>query len=888
MLPLDTLTPTQRSVVHHDEGPAVVSAVPGAGKTTAVVHRIRALVEERGVAPDRILACSFSRGMVADLADGLRALGVRGVDTRTVHSLGHALRTASDHYVPPPNDAPAPSAAAHRLAQQALRRHARNTDRDVEALPLSAPDLVERIAAWKQQLAYADLDRAALPAPATSPAREATPDDEDLMALFRQFEALRRDAGWLTYADMLRDGWAALVRDDALRTRAQAAYDHVVVDEFQDVGRAQYEILDVLTAPHRNYMAVGDDDQCIYRWRGARPHFLTNFAAAYDAASYRMMDSFRLPVPAAVLANAAIAENEQRLPKRIHATDALPGAAEVLRGGDAFDVAHRMGDVIADLLDDGYAPSDIVVLVRTYDQTPPLEQALIAHSCPYHVVGRTPFYRRRPAQALLRYLYWAVLERRRHRQGWFETPAAARRYVDRFSYILNHPSRYVQRERIDLLVREARAEKASVLSLLRRQLDAMPADTRERTTAFLDTAEALVDRLDDNAGAVVRALVAALDYESVVRERSRHAHQGDARVRTVEALARCADSFDTVPALLQGIRSLAGGHDGTAARDTAVELRSIHRAKGAEWPVVFVPGGVEGTLPYAPDERSAKELEEERRLFYVALTRTQDRLYLGTRDDADTSRFLTEADPETHLPACRRVQSALRADPDTLTPDAVARLCQGLGRLDLHRFLSQWWDPAPTQTANLREHLDRLEAAAADARERRAAHREAQSAYEDARAALDDEIRDRIDALRTDLGDAPLRVDHETPDRHYASDAAFTFAWTDDDTELAVYTGHARVGTLNPFGAARMDPETMLEWPWAHLVATFDGMAKRRRTLLISMDWTATYDRMLAAERAALSAPDPLDDYTRLLTGEAFENGRRQLHEALSAHSAAA
>ena len=884
MRPLDALTPTQRSVVHHDDGPAVVSAVPGAGKTTAVVHRIRVLVKERNVPPGRLLACSFSRGTVADLTDGLHALGVRGVDARTLHSLGHALRTASDHYAPPPDDAPAPPAAAHRLAQQALRRHARTTDRDVEALPLSAPDLVERIAAWKQRLAYADLDRAVLPASATPPAREATPDDEDLTALFALFEARRREAGWVTYADMLRDGWAALVRDDALRTRAQAAYDHVIVDEFQDVGRAQYEILDLLTAPHRNYMAVGDDDQCIYRWRGARPHFLTDFAAAYDAASYRMTDSFRLPLPAAVLANATIAENEQRLPKRIHVTNATTGTAEVLRGADAFAVAHRMADAIVDLLDNDRAPADIAVLVRTYDQTPPLEQALIERDCPYRVVGHSPFYRRRPVQTLLRYLYWAVLERRRRRQGWFNTPAAARQYVDRFSYILNHPSRYVQRERIDVLMREARAEQASVLSLLRRQLDAMPADTRERATAFLDTAEALVDRLDDNAGDGVRALVAALDYESIVRERSRHAPQGDARVRTVHALARYADGFDTVPALLQGIRSQAAT-DNTGDSRAAVELRSIHRAKGAEWPVVLVPGCVEGTLPYAPDERSAKELEEERRLFYVALTRTQDRLYLGTRDDADTSRFLTETAPDTHLPACRRVQSALRADPSTLSPDAVARLCQGLGRLDLDRVLTQWWDPAPAGAAALQTHLERLEAAAADARTQRAAHREAQSEYESARAALDDEVHTRIDTLREDLGDAPLRVDHDRPERRYAPDAAFTFAWNEDETELVVRQDGDRVGTLNPFGASRVDPNTMLALPWAHLVGTFDGVAQGRRTLLVALDWTATYNRMLAAERAALSSPAPLDDRTRLLTSEAFEHGREQLRDALSAHT---
>jgi DNA helicase-2/ATP-dependent DNA helicase PcrA len=884
MLSLDALTPAQRSVARHPEGPAVVSAVPGAGKTTAVAHRIRVLVQDRGVPPDRILACSFNRSTVADLTEALHSLDVHGVDTRTVHSLGHALRTGSDHYAPPPADAPSPSAAAHRLARQALRRHARTTDCDVEALPLSAPDLVERVAAWKQRLVYADLDRAALPPDAVPPASEAAPDDDDLAALYAAFEALRHETGWVTYADMLRDGWAALVRDAALQARVQSAHDHVIVDEFQDVSRAPYEILDLLTASHRNYMAVGDEDQCIYRWRGARPHFLTAFADTYDAPTYQMTDSFRLPLPAAALANATMAGREHRPPKRIHVTDATAGTAEVLRGADAFDTARRMADAVVQTLDDGVSPADLAILVRTYDQTPPLEQALIERDCPYRVVGQSPFYRRRPVQTLLRYLYWAVLERRRRRRGWFDDDATARQYVDRFSYILNHPSRYVQQERVDLLTQEAVSERTSILALLDRHLDAMPAETRDRAAAFLETAAALVERLDDPAGTVVRALVAALDYEAVLRERSRHAPQANARRRTVQALARYADAFETVPALLRGVRERAAPPNPS---DAAVEMRSIHRAKGAEWPVVLVPGCVEGTLPYAPSERTAAQLDEERRLFYVALTRTQDRLYLGTRSDAETARFLREATPETHLPLSRRVQSALGEAPDALTPEAVAHLCRGVDRFRLDRFLAEWWAPSPARIDALQTHLTHLTTAAADARAQRAAHREAQAEYEDARAALDDDVQTQVETLRRTLGEAPLRVDHEAPDRRYAPDTTFTFAWGADDAELVVHQGDDRVGILDPFGASRIDPETMFELPWASLVATFDGLAQGRRVLLVRLDWSATYDRLLAVERAALTSPPPLDDWTCLLTSEAFERGAEQLREALSKRTSA-
>jgi DNA helicase-2/ATP-dependent DNA helicase PcrA len=423
MIPADALTPEQSAVAQHVDGPAAVLAVPGAGKTTALVHRVRVLVEERGVAPDRLLVCSFNRDTVQDLSDALTEIGLHGVRPRTLHSLGHALRQAS--VGPLPDDAPDPSNAAQRCARRALRDRADAQGLDVTDLSVTASDLADQVAAWKQQLAYADLDRAALPPSAQEVAREADSEKDDLLDLYARFEAHRRNRGWVTYADMLRDGWAALMRDDALRRRAQEAYDYVLVDEFQDVSRAQYEILDCLTAAHRNYMVVGDDDQCIYRWRGARASFLLDFADDYDAETYRMTDSFRLPLGPTVLANTVITEHERRHDKRIRLTRGVEGTTRLLEGTDAPDLADAIAEQIDTLLSDAYTASDIAVLVRTYGETPLLEAAMLDREVPYTVDGHAPFYRRRPVQTLLRYLYWALLERRRRRAGGFDQPVAA-------------------------------------------------------------------------------------------------------------------------------------------------------------------------------------------------------------------------------------------------------------------------------------------------------------------------------------------------------------------------------------------------------------------------------------------------------------------------------
>jgi DNA helicase-2/ATP-dependent DNA helicase PcrA len=783
---------------------------------------------------------------------------------------------------PLPDDAPDPATAAHQLARHALRQQADDRGLDVTDRTVSPSDLADQVATWKQQLAYSDLSRANLPPPARSTAHEASPADDDLFDLYERFEAHRRRLGWVTYADMLRDGWAALMRDDGLRTRAQAAYEYVLVDEFQDVSRAQYEILDCLTAPHRNYMVVGDDDQCIYRWRGARASFLLNFPETYDACVYRMTASFRLPLEPTVLANAVITKNPQRHNKRIRLTRGGNDTAGLLEASDAAALAEAIADRIEGLLSDSYTPSDIAVLVRTYGETPPLEGALLDRTVPYAIDGHAPFYRRRPIQTLLRYLYWALLERRRRRGGGFDHSDVAQQYRDRFSQIVNHPNRYVPRSRIDRITQQARRTEGSLLAITENQLPSMAADLRDRVSSFVELLERLVARLDGPPASVLHDLIAALDYRTHLREQSVRPEQGEARVRTVEALLRHAESYETPSALLQGVQSLAARH-AAQSEQPAVSLRSIHRAKGAEWPVVFVPGGVEGTLPHTPEEKSEAALAEERRLFYVALTRTQEHLYLGTHSDGDRSRFLTEADVEETLSRCRTVRTVLRTAPDEITEKDVARLCHALGMLNLESFIRDAWTPTSSQRQALRSHLSALPSAVADAKRRVEDAEEARREHEAASAGLREEVSRRVDQLRTTIGTAPLSVLHEAPETYYPDDACFTFAWNQDESAVLVYRADTSVGRIDPLGAGRLDPETVFAAPWTAMVGRFEGVARGRTRLRLTIDWEETSGRLLAQKREALSGPEPPDAYTQLLTSDAVRAGSELLQDRLAA-----
>lgn len=877
MIPADQLTDEQRAVVHHAGGPAAVLAVPGAGKTTAVVHRLRVLVEDRGVAPDRLLACSFNRATVQELSAALDALGLPGVETRTLHGLGHMiLREAGAR--PETDQAPSPDACAYRLARRALRDRADEQGLHPNDLSVTAADLVDQIGAWKQQLAYADPNRASLPDAARSLVRPARHDNEAFLELYRRFEAHREREGWVTYPDMLREGWECLVRDPALRERLRTAYDHVVVDEFQDVGRAQFYVLAPLTAPHGNYLVVGDDDQCIYGWRGADPSFLLDFPDRYDAAEYRIQASFRLPAAPLVLARTAIEENEDRRPKRLRLTRGIEGPTELIHRDGAAGVAEAIAARAQRLrADTQYDLSDLIVLVRTYGQTPPIEQALLDRNVPYRIHGRPPFYRRRPVQTLLRYLYWAVLERRRRRHG-LDRPQSADHYVDRFSSIINRPNRFVERARVDYTARRARETGRSILSLLTDQQPDMPDDTAERVEAFVGLMDRLVDRVDAPAAETLRDLVDQLDFETHLRDRSATAARGEMRVRTVRALLRFATDVDSSPALLRRVRDVAEARS-PPSEGPVLELRSIHRAKGAEWPVVFLPGCNDGTLPLDGDGPGAVDVEEERRLFYVALTRTRDRLYLGVRDDAPPSPFLEDANAPALIQQCDHLRETLRRSPDDLSDTSCARLCQSVGTLGLESYIRRWWRPDAAYARALHRRLGALESRIEGARAERSTHEQEQAEFESARSRLPGTVEERVSALRERLGATPIAATLTAAAPSLPGDATLTF--TQDEDHIRVLWQDQSVGRIDPFSGA-LDASTLLALPWSQLVGRPTTVRQGSDTLRFDVDWDATATRLLDAELAAHAPPPDLDEDTRLLTSDAFERGYDCLRHRLA------
>ncbi|WP_179862131.1 ATP-dependent helicase [Longibacter salinarum] len=898
-LALDTrkLTPEQQAIVRHDDGPALVFAVAGAGKTTSMVHRIRRLVED-GAAANRILASSFSRSTVSDLESGLTALGIRGVQCRTLHSLGRTFIAQAERLGHRPrrlnNGEVDPASMARILAAKARTQLAMERSMDTSALGIPQSDLEDQISAWKTGLAYADLHQTDLPEDARDRASQAEHDNEDFLTLYRYAERLREQRGWVTFDDMLREGWEVLMCHEDVRTQAQGQFDYVLVDEFQDVSLVQSLLLDVLTEPHRNYMVIGDDDQCIYEWRGADPSFILNFGERYDADEYVISDNFRSTGQQTSLANAVIVQNERRHPKRLHPTRTFEGHTHVRACRGRVGQARELVREVQQHLRDGATHRDLVLLVRQYAQTPFIEQELIREQIPYRIVGNPPFYLRTQVQALLRHLFFAVLDRRVREEGWFQDSRRVRQYLDRFEKVMLEPNRYVSGTVLHNIKLRARRERTSVLDVLHSFRDDMHARTAKGVDDFLDVMDGLRGRLDEPAGETVEWLIDSMGYEGYIRRHSAFKETADDRIRTARSLVHFAKGLRSTQALLERVKQISFNRMEQGPGEESLEIRSIHRAKGGEWPVVFVPDCNDGTIPnltgveMETDEDDGSDappqtlMEGERRLFYVALTRAKNELYLFRDEGEPISPFLTDAEANDVLDACEHCRRVLHEGDAGLDTPSVARFCTAVVRLKIDRYLKERWSPAPEWLDGFHLRLQGIEDAIDSAREEVDTYERANEAYEATKTEKLDPINEDLAHLREKkfvlpAVEVPVAYNGESAEHWVDKPVRFD----SDDGDMVVVAGSVTVGRVD-FGrdSDGVAEEAVGPLSLDALRGDVTRASRSGETLYVSIDVGATRRRLEAERRRIMRELDPPpapDEETRLLASEACASGLQRV-----------
>lgn len=712
-----SLTEQQQAVVAHDSGSALVFAVAGAGKTTAMVHRIERLVREKQFAPAQILATSFGAANVSDLKKQLHPWPhCQRVDCRTLHSLGRAVIQKAQQFGYYSNfklnDTPlSPAQQEQKLLNSTLNEARKMQVPFKQELDgLDRQDFLDYVGSCKGNLLYADMSGLSLPQSLQDQVGQAKAPLEALswyLDLYRIFEIVRQREGIITFDDMLLTGWEILAQYPDVLEAVQKRYQSVLVDEYQDINLAQASILDLITQPHRNYMAIGDDDQTIFEWRGAAPDFILNFSKKYQAVEYRIEDNFRCQAATVALANRVIAFNRNRVAKRLQLTRGFDGTVYESSQPDLDKMSQAIVAQIQQLNDQGISLNDIAVLVRLNAQTPPIEQALISQQIPYRV--SKPFYARMEIKTLIEYGRLAWYETRFKGEQRPLSAAQVETLLTAWRNVCNRPKRYITNEVRQHVAAAIRRQEEPVSAILERLCMRLSEGYLvENLQKLAELLRWLAESLSKDACQTLQHLENRLDYQTYLRDSSGFAQTGEGRALSVAAFIDFSRGKGSLLQFMATIRELAAQKIGQndSSVETAVSLSTIHRAKGLEWEHVFIPQVNQETIPFVINGQG--NLEEERRLFYVALTRSKCNVYLYMLKKKRLSVFLKEAASQDTIADIATLTAVLQKPPATWQASETAVVLQMIARHHLQSYFQNWWDADKETQREIAYQVQRL------------------------------------------------------------------------------------------------------------------------------------------------------------------------------------
>jgi DNA helicase II / ATP-dependent DNA helicase PcrA len=635
---VEGLNPEQRAAVETTEGPLLVLAGAGSGKTRVLTHRIAYLIGACGIAPEGILAVTFTNKAAAEMRERVEKLlgpDGKGVWVATFHSTCvRLLRREIERLGRPRSFVIYDDGESQAVLRETLRRH---------GLDPKGPDARRvhwRIDQWKNQGQ----------GPAAAAASAADLDDERSAVLYKTYQQLLGEANALDFGDLLMLTVELFDAHPEVLARYQERWQYVLVDEYQDTNRVQYRLVNQLAAAHRNLCVVGDPNQSVYGWRGADIRNILDIETDFpDVAVVKLERNYRSTEPILAGANAVVANNHDRrdLTLRSERGDGEP--IRLYRARDERDEAQFVvSGILEGVRGESRPYSHFAVLYRTNAQSRPLEEELLKYDVPYVVVGGVRFYDRAEVKDVLGYLRLIV----NPKDG-----IALRR-------IVNVPARGIGK---------ATMERAEALAAAdgRTLLDGLRATAREggRSAARIDEFLRLFDTLAATipplapAEAIGRVLEATGYLRSLEAENT---PESAARVENLRELATGAEDFESAdPTGEQTGRSpleqfldqvaLVTDLDKVDGRADRVSLLTAHSAKGLEFPVVSIVGMEEGVFPHSVASRDERSVEEERRLCYVGMTRAMERLTLcwalerrryGSRTFGVPSRFLSEIPAE--------------------------------------------------------------------------------------------------------------------------------------------------------------------------------------------------------------------------------------------------
>ena len=629
---LTGLNPAQKEAVQHIDGPILILAGPGSGKTRVITHRIAYLVKTTGINPRRIMAVTFTNKAAREMKERLQKL------------LGQVAENIS-------------AGTFHAICARILRQDGKPVGLDTNFVIYDEDDQQSLV---KQCLQDLDLDpkqynpQKIRNAISYAKSQHLTPAgfanqgnshwDDIISRVYERYQEQLGQSNAVDFDDLLMKVVQLFEKHPDVLERYQSRYLHLLVDEFQDTNITQYKLIQMLGGKHYNVCVVGDPDQSIYSWRFADIRNILSFEKDYpDAKTIVLEQNYRSTKNILEAASCIISVNKKRKKKKLW-TDNTEGTPIYLikTYGEQEEAQFVVNEILNLTRSDGIKPGDCVVMYRTNAQSRALEEAFMRYGLKYKLIGGTKFYQRREIKDFIAYL--------RVIHNPFDNISLQR--------IIKVPGRGIGAKTLSDLTNWARDNNLSLFAALKAVSEGSgPGFGAKISGSLTGYYRMLTDLIVESQQLTLVSLMDAVLEKSGYRDTIQNEDDGEERWENIQELRTVAMDYDGLPPgeglspFLEQI-SLVADADEIESREDTTTLITLHQAKGLEFPVVFMVGMEEGLLPHRRSmEEGGDELEEERRLCYVGITRAGKHIYLlhtarrsiyGASSESTPSRFLDD------------------------------------------------------------------------------------------------------------------------------------------------------------------------------------------------------------------------------------------------------
>jgi len=635
---LRNLNSVQRQAVEKIDGPNLILAGAGSGKTRVLTHKIAYLIQRKKVKPENILAMTFTNKAANEMKDRVEALlkgEVKGLWIGTFHSIfARILRRNADKL-----GYTSSFVIYDESDQMAMIKSVLSEFNITSAKAIDSRRIRSRIKYLKNSNIPPDQFKFYIE----------DLNDELLHQIYLAYQARLQQNNAMDFEDLLLKSVDLFKLFPSILDFYQNKFHYILVDEYQDTNRLQYELIKLLGQKHRNVSVVGDDDQSIYRWRGAEIRNILNFEKDYpNCAIFKLEQNYRSSSNILTVAHSIISNNRNRMEKELWTKKELGDRVTFMLADSAYDEASKIVHKIEhEIQENEFNFSDFAILYRTNAQSRAIEEVLKNYGINYVIVGGIKFYERKEIKDILAYLRLLV------------NP------IDSISLkrIINYPARGIGAATIRKLEHYASNSNLSLFESLEKaiEIDSIGAKARTNLIAFSKMMKKYAKLKTDETFTIselVATLIGELEIITILKQEGTFEAQN--RIENIRELLNGINEFISqnphlsLEHYLENI-ALVTDVDNWDTKNNSVSLLTLHSAKGLEFPVVFISGLEEGLFPLSRQLANAEDLEEERRLFYVGATRAEEKLYLsaalnrkrfGENTNGAISRFMNEIDTE--------------------------------------------------------------------------------------------------------------------------------------------------------------------------------------------------------------------------------------------------